>query len=251
MRPQGSTTNMLRHAKAHDNKTLSRRDSSGHSLARSRMEQAADDRSHRTHRSHRTDSSPLMRKNSSKGSTSGSASGPGYNFLPFATFPVNTTFLKAYPPNSAKKRNLDRALVKFIAQDMRPSNVIEGAGFRNLVSKLDHRYNLPTRRTIRQKLVPELAEEEKKKLLDLIQDASSVALTTDLWTSRNCDAYIAVTSHFLRPDSKTGIEARLLACPKFDGRHTAENIKMVSIKGNIYYLYIISLVFTIIYSTCT
>jgi hypothetical protein len=58
----------------------------------------------------------------------------------------------------------------------------------------------------------------------MLQDAQSVCIITDLWSSRNDEPYIGVTAGWLDPIDWSLKEA-LLACEKIDGKHTRENIQ--------------------------
>lgn len=50
----------------------------------------------------------------------------------------------------------------------------------------------------------------------------SVTLTTDCWTSRNTENFLAVTVHFI--DSNFEIQSLLLECTSFDESHTSKNL---------------------------
>jgi hypothetical protein len=89
-----------------------------------------------------------------------------------------TKSLAKYSVNSIKKKELDRACALLIAQDMRPIRIVEGTGFRKLVTLLDPRYQLPCARSLRTKIIPTLREEEKKKMMDDLHHANWAAVTT-------------------------------------------------------------------------
>jgi hypothetical protein len=134
----------------------------------------------------------------------------------------HATAAATYTADSTKKKELDRELMKFIAQDMRPLSIVEGAGFRAFCSKMDPRYKLPDRGTITRKLLPTMMKKEVEKLLRELSEAKSVTLTTDMWSSMGGHSFMAVTGHFITPDGL--MCARLLDCSGFKGRHTSANI---------------------------
>lgn len=47
------------------------------------------------------------------------------------------------------KADLDDAIVNFIIEDSQPFSVVEDAGFKELVAKLDPTYTLPTREAVK------------------------------------------------------------------------------------------------------
>lgn len=60
-----------------------------------------------------------------------------------------------------------------------------------------------------------------KEKLD--NEAESLCLTTDIWTSCVNDGYIAVTAHYVNKCYE--LKSALLDCTPFLGSHTADNIK--------------------------
>ncbi len=55
---------------------------------------------------------------------------------------------------------------------------------------------IPGRKVLK-KMVEAKYEETKEKAIAPVSKASAVSLTTDVWTSINMDAYLAVTCHFI------------------------------------------------------
>jgi len=54
---------------------------------------------------------------------------------------------------------------------------------------------------------------------------ASISLTSDMWTSINVDAYIAITCHYI--DDSYRLNTVLLDVEKFPNRHSAENMALV------------------------
>jgi len=59
-----------------------------------------------------------------------------------------------YPASSAFAVKQNMALVKLICKDLQPLSVVENEGFREYSSHLNPRYKIPSRKTIRDKLIP-------------------------------------------------------------------------------------------------
>ena len=68
--------------------------------------------------------------------------------------------------------------------------------FRAFVHELDPTFQLPVKTTIRKYLDIEY-QEKKETVRNLLSQQPSVALTTDIWSSRARQGYITVTSHFI------------------------------------------------------
>ena len=62
-------------------------------------------------------------------------------------------------------------------------------------------------------------KESKEKAKAIVSKASAVSLTSDMWTSINTDAYLAVTCHFI--DANTSLHSDVSEA------HTAENLAKV------------------------
>ena len=79
---------------------------------------------------------------------------------------------------------------------MRPLAVAEGEGFKSLVVALDSTYQIPSRghiSTVLQKIYAEL----KVMIADELSSVTSVALTTDHWTSRAMNSHLCVSQSTL------------------------------------------------------
>lgn len=68
-------------------------------------------------------------------------------------------------------------------------------------------------------------KESKEKAKVIVSKASAVSLTSDMWTSINTDAYLAVTCHFI--DASTSLHSVVLGVLHFPEAHTAENLAKV------------------------
>ncbi len=95
---------------------------------------------------------------------------------------------------------ITNAIGVFIGADMRPYSVVQNEGFKHMLKVLEPHYDIPSRTHFSEKIVPDLYEQEKKKVVDELSRASSVALTTDGWTSRGTESYVTITAHFITAD---------------------------------------------------
>ncbi|XP_040188247.1 E3 SUMO-protein ligase ZBED1-like [Rana temporaria] len=113
---------------------------------------------------------------------------------------ITAAFKQPLIPQSDRAKAITKAIGVFIGADMRPYSIVQNEGFKHMLNVLEPRYNIPSRTHFSEKVVPELYEQEKKKVVDELSQASSVALTTDGWTSRGTESYITITAHFITAD---------------------------------------------------
>ena len=106
-----------------------------------------------------------------------------------------------------------------IYADLRPVRIVECSGFKSLMNYLEPGYTIPSR-----KYFTKLQHSSYKGQLQkqLHTEAESVALTTDIWTSRAVEAYITVTAHYL--NSLWVMYSYVLETSAFSERHTGVEI---------------------------
>ena len=98
-------------------------------------------------------------------------------------------------PNVQPKEITDR-IVNMIALDLRPIHMVECEGFRNLLTYLEPGYKVPRQPHVTD-IIRRKHEVGKEMLRARFKEASQVALTTDIWTSRATEAYITMSAHYV------------------------------------------------------
>ena len=101
-------------------------------------------------------------------------------------------------PNGHKQECYDRSLLELLAKTYIPFNVVDSAEWKRFIDTLDKTVNQKTARTYSRqmsKFADEVLEKVKETVVKFC--TASLALTTDLWTSRAHDSYISVTIHFV------------------------------------------------------
>ncbi len=126
------------------------------------------------------------------------------------------------PLSISMTKSIHRQLLRFITSGYHPFSIIEEEEFQTLLRMLNPKYTLPSRKTLSNTFLNEEYEKCDEILKKLLLQAQAVALTTDGWTSINNESFYAVKAHFF--DEKFLLRSVLIACEKFDQRHTAENI---------------------------
>ena len=191
-----------------------------------------------------SDSGPDLRlKNPQEatGSSSSSASllNPPTNFLCLSSLSVPsssggkvqgqasiTNFIEVVKPLPLRKsRLLDEQLVRMISKGFHPFKIVEEPEFKKFVAMLNPSYQLPSRKTVSNSLVPSLFLQIKTRVQQKLNLASAVCLTTDGWTSLNNTSYLALTTHYLLQNADLLIiTSSVLTCTEFSKKHTADNI---------------------------
>ncbi|XP_025829087.1 LOW QUALITY PROTEIN: uncharacterized protein LOC112904078 [Agrilus planipennis] len=84
-------------------------------------------------------------------------------------------------------------------------------------------YKLPTRKTLSNSLLQEVYTKcEDDVSVQLAEEVTTMCITTDLWTSRVTESYIAITGHYITKNFQ--FKTTLLGCCHFSGNHTSANI---------------------------
>ena len=132
---------------------------------------------------------------------------------------------QAYPRGSRKWKELTDSVTRCIAKDMMPLCTVEKEGFRNLVHTLDPRYDLPSRKYLTTKALPDLYSKTREAVMAEVSNAQFFSGTTDMWSSSSMDPYISFTVHFISDDWKlSNYCLETLFLPQ---DHTGENIAEV------------------------
>ncbi|KAM9350016.1 E3 SUMO-protein ligase ZBED1 [Symphorus nematophorus] len=106
-------------------------------------------------------------------------------------------FKQTYNDESDRAKAITKALGCFIAKDMQPYAVVEGAGFQCMIKALEPRYKIPSRKHFSGTVIPALYEEIRRGIVKELSDTAYVALTTDGWTSRATESFLTVTVHYI------------------------------------------------------
>ncbi|XP_053596732.1 zinc finger BED domain-containing protein 6-like [Microplitis demolitor] len=134
-----------------------------------------------------------------------------------------TESMKPIVPSKKKKKQIDQQLITMIAKEYHPLYLVEETEFKNFVHLLCPSYSLPSRKALSENLLPQLYLKLTHEIQSKIEKALAICLTTDGWTSRNNQSFIAVTAHYIDVESMH-LCSNLLGCIEYDESHTAENL---------------------------
>lgn len=99
---------------------------------------------------------------------------------------------------------------------------MEDEGFKNFAKNIPG-YTLPNRKTISSAMILALYHTNLSEMKELIsQDASSICITTDIWTSSQTESFIGVIAHYL--NSNFNPKQVLLECEGLNESHTSANL---------------------------
>ena len=85
-----------------------------------------------------------------------------------------------YNSDSPRAKELTKAVGYFIVKDLMPTSVVQGDGFHKLIERLDPRYQLPSRKTFSDRVIPTMYNSLKdSKVLPGLKEAKYISLTID------------------------------------------------------------------------
>ena len=94
-------------------------------------------------------------------------------------------------------------------------------GFREYPEEMNPLFHIPDPKALKAPIMQEYTV-VREQLASKLKDVLAVTLTTDLWMSRNTEAYITVTCHYV--DENFVLQSSVLTTSRIHGPHTAENI---------------------------
>ena len=127
-----------------------------------------------------------------------------------------------YKRDSIEKKQIDNLVLGLITKDIQPLSVVENEGFRDLVHRLDRRYEIVSRSHLTKVLLPENYKTETEKLIKELEEVDHVATTTDHWTSRANESYATMTAHYITADWE--LKSPVLFTRSEGRRQTAKNL---------------------------
>ena len=130
---------------------------------------------------------------------------------------------KIWEVKDSRRKIMDKKLAEMIVLDQQPFSITGNIGFQHLyvpysLSTLCHHHN-----TWAGNLIPEMYEGAKKRVKERLQDMEYISLTMWSTSSGSNHSLMGLTGHWITGDFVR--RKAVLNAFKFQGRHTAENIK--------------------------
>lgn len=101
-----------------------------------------------------------------------------------------------------RESTLNQKVAEMVALDLQPYSFVEDCGFKALMSEAVPGYHLPSRTTLSRVLIPRLFDNTRAKVRAELRKAfedgtTTLAFTSDIWTSRANESFISLMCHFL------------------------------------------------------
>lgn len=128
--------------------------------------------------------------------------------------------------SQAEQKKGEALLLYWIVTSIRPFKIVEDDGFQRFCTFLNG-LNSRFRITERTRLSKQVAQLNKAVSISvkhkLIDEMDWFSITTDIWTSRTMESFMAVTIHYLDPDFN--MKEFVLEVRQFSESHTGDNIR--------------------------
>lgn len=132
---------------------------------------------------------------------------------------------KLWDINDIFSVNIHNIIAKMIIIDLQPVSIVEDEGFAMLLKHLEPRYKIPSRKYFTERILPEIYDSMKNKIITELLKQDFLSFSTDMWTSKyTAQSYMCLTTHYLNDDFEP--KSAAISCVKFDDIHTAENINL-------------------------
>ena len=90
---------------------------------------------------------------------------------------------RAWSTNDARALAVSRKIGEMIARDSQPYSIVSDCGFTALLKVLEPRYNLPSRKYITDKVIPEIESDVRGVVKDQMKDVEWFSFTSDIWST--------------------------------------------------------------------
>ena len=129
--------------------------------------------------------------------------------------------------DAPKAKALTEGILQMLYVDLQPTSFTEDTGFRFMMSKAEPRYQIPSRATFRNILIPNVYKDILAKVKSEVEQHmatnTTISITTDGWTSKTTSSYITYTLHFIREDFS--MAAYNIGTFEYRHSHTAEHLR--------------------------
>ena len=90
-----------------------------------------------------------------------------------------------------------------------------------MIKAIDSKAVIPSRKHLSTNLLTEMVGNIREMLTKILIKVSELSITVDIWSNRQMRSFIGFTAPFI---SNWKLKTAMLACKKFKGCHTADNI---------------------------
>ncbi|XP_050313030.1 zinc finger BED domain-containing protein 6-like [Anthonomus grandis grandis] len=125
------------------------------------------------------------------------------------------------PLTDKKTQQLYNNLVRLLVKNYLPIQLVNNEHFQSFVKNFNSNYQLPSRKTVSNTLIPQLTNLCQEKVRNLLESATAFCITTDAWTACVNTSFISIIAHYF---AVTEMRSSLLDCYEYTERHIAENL---------------------------
>ena len=126
---------------------------------------------------------------------------------------------RVWATSNARALRITRKIGEMIAVDCQPLSIVSDPGFVRLLGTVEPRYQIPSRKYITDKALPDIASDVKAKVEMTMNGVQWFSFTSDIWsTGISNDSLLSLTAHWLT-ESFERMQAMLHA-QSIPGSHT-------------------------------
>ncbi|CAF1541740.1 unnamed protein product [Adineta ricciae] len=124
---------------------------------------------------------------------------------------------------SKRSAHLTRLAANLIISILLPLSLVENPQLQLVFQEAEPSYILSKRKSFIGNVLNQMYDETRNRVQNELNCATSVCLTTDIWTPQSNEAYMTVTVHFV-DTSNSKLKSFVLETTEFSGNHTAQQI---------------------------
>ena len=140
------------------------------------------------------------------------------------TLAETTDRVRVWATNDSRAIRVTRKIGEMIAIDCQPLSIVSDPGFSRLMNTVEPRYQLPSRKYVTDKVIPEIASDVKVKVNNHMKDAHWLSFTSDIWSTEvSNDSLLSLMAHwFIWLTKSFDRRNAMLQAQSFPGSHTGE-----------------------------
>ena len=132
---------------------------------------------------------------------------------------------KKYPKVGMRHMLLQKSVVEFLIDDLRPFLTVDSPSFIRMVNNLDPRFQLESAKVFSNMIIPKMYSDICMKVKELLKPVATIGITSDSWTSAATQSYVTMTGHFI--DEEWLMKSLCLQTRHCPESHTAEHLKEI------------------------
>lgn len=126
-----------------------------------------------------------------------------------------------YNSKDRRQCQLTESIISLIAGNLLPQSFVESKRFHNFMSVADSKYQIPSKKYLKRKLLPKKCTQIRNDMMKLLQKTTNICVTADIWSSRQLRSFFGITAHFI---VNWSLKSIMIGCSRFKGSHTGEAI---------------------------